>query len=523
MKIGILYICTGAYTVFWKDFYLSAGKNFLPGAEKHYFVFTDSPGIAFEKDNRHIHRIYQADLGWPGNTLRRFEMFLRIEKELMTMDYLFFCNANLLCLKKITTAELLPQGEQNLAATLHPGYFNKPRKKYTYETNPLSTACISENEGQYYFAGGFNGGKTGAFLQAAKIMRDDIREDATKNIIAVWHDESHWNRYLVDRSDIKILSPEYLYPEGLSLPFVPKIIVRDKKNFGGHFAIRNRFEWRLAKNRVKDRLLQFLRFFCARKIVKLQGGLGNQLFQYAYGRSLEISGKKVAFDISFFQGNKAKKDTARAFKLNCFNIRSQAPFLHRKLFFKAVLNKIKRRLGLRVEEFYQDEKYFQSIEAVIRAEFTLKIPLSPAANAVLDEIKNSSAVSLHIRRGDYITDKKTQAYHGNCSPDYYQKAIAQMAEKIAQPVFFIFSDDLPWCRKNLRLNYPSVFVANTSDCEDLILMSRCQHHIIANSTFSWWGAWLNDHPAKIVIAPRKWRPDSPFDGSDILLESWIKI
>ncbi len=94
MKIGILYICTGKYSIFWKKFYSSMEKNFIVDAEKHYFVFTDSPDIEFEKENRRIHRIYQEDLGWPNNTLMRFHMFLKQEKELVNMDYLFFFNAN---------------------------------------------------------------------------------------------------------------------------------------------------------------------------------------------------------------------------------------------------------------------------------------------------------------------------------------------------------------------------------------------------------------------------------------------
>jgi hypothetical protein len=104
MKIGILYICTGKYSIFWKDFYLSVEKNFIEKEEKHYFVFTDSKEIDFEKKNSKIDKIYQENLGWPGNTLMRFHIFLNTKKELMNMDYLFFFNANLLILKNIKKA-----------------------------------------------------------------------------------------------------------------------------------------------------------------------------------------------------------------------------------------------------------------------------------------------------------------------------------------------------------------------------------------------------------------------------------
>lgn len=238
MKVGILYICTGKYTVFWKDFYLSMERNFIEDSEKHYFVFTDSPHIEFENENPRIHRIYQEHLGWPDITLMRFHIFLKAEKEISEMDYLFFFNANLLVLKKITEEDFLPEKE-NLLATLHPGFYNKDRKKFTYDKNKKSTAFISKNEGSYYFAGGLNGGKATDFIKAMKIMRDNIDKDKQINVIAKWHDESHWNKYLSDKKDVKVLPPSYLYPEGWVLPFEPIILVRDKNKYGGHEQIRN--------------------------------------------------------------------------------------------------------------------------------------------------------------------------------------------------------------------------------------------------------------------------------------------
>src|SRR5690606_33473811 len=129
-KIGILYVCTGNYTLFWKEFYLSMQKNFITDSEKHYFVFTDSVSIDFEKENPNIHRIYQKDLGWPGNTLKRFHIFLNHEEKISYMDYLFFFNANLLILENITEEEFLPKGHLNLLATIHPGFYDKERVKF---------------------------------------------------------------------------------------------------------------------------------------------------------------------------------------------------------------------------------------------------------------------------------------------------------------------------------------------------------------------------------------------------------
>lgn len=241
-KIGILYICTGNYTIFWKDFYLSMEKNFINDYEKHYFVFTNNKEIDFENENSRIHKIYQEDLGWPDNTLKRFHVFLKHEKELLNMNYLFFFNANLLVLENITKEEFLPINNQNLVATLHPGFYNKNREKFTYENNKKSTAYIAKEKGVYYFAGGLNGGKTIEFLNAMKNMKENTDIDIEKKIIAKWHDESHWNKYLIGQNDIKILGPEYLCPEGWDLPFKQKILIRDKNNYGGHNTLRKKQE-----------------------------------------------------------------------------------------------------------------------------------------------------------------------------------------------------------------------------------------------------------------------------------------
>jgi len=228
-------------------------KNFIYSAEKHYFVFTDSKEIDFEKNNQNIHRIYQEDLGWPDNTLLRFTMFLGIKEDLSLMDYLFFFNANLIVLEKISSEEFLPKNNEKLVATLHPGFYNKKRKSFTYDRNKKSTAYISKNEGINYFAGGLNGGITQAFLEAICSMSNKIDTDTKNNVVAKWHDESHWNRYLIGRNDIKILTPSFLYPINKDLPFKPIILIRDKNNYGGHHALRNK------RNNYLNRLLVILK------------------------------------------------------------------------------------------------------------------------------------------------------------------------------------------------------------------------------------------------------------------------
>jgi hypothetical protein len=257
------------------------------------------------------------------------------------------------------------------------------------------------------------------------------------------------------------------------------------------------------------------------KLIKIKGGLGNQMFQYAYGRTLEISGKKIAFDISFFYGNKSPNDTDRIFELNNFNLETNASFLKEKKenFVKKIYQKILNKLGL-IDQFYQSEKYFKEIDYQIRREFTLKKPISDP------EIENSNSVSVHVRRGDYVNDSKTNQYHGTCSMEYYKKAIAEIKEKYPEVVFYFFSDDIDWVKENFNIDGEKMKIGSNSslsDCEELILMSKCKHNIIANSSFSWWAAWLNQNPDKIVIAPKKWMNKELGSRPNITPESWIKI
>jgi hypothetical protein len=258
-------------------------------------------------------------------------------------------------------------------------------------------------------------------------------------------------------------------------------------------------------------------------IVKLKGGLGNQLFQYAYGRALELSGEKIIFDTSFFNGNKAKIDTARDFKLNNYNIETKAKFENVKT--NTLLDKVLVRLGLK-NEFYQGEKYFKNIENNIRKEFTLKNPLSSLGLIWQDKINNSAnSVLLHIRRGDYVFNKETNSFHGSLDMDYYEKAIAKIVEEVGNNIeLFVFSDDMDWAKENIKFNYPTNFSDPLiKDYEQMHLMSLCKHDIIANSTFSWWGAWLNMNPQKIVIAPKMWLRNKSSAELDILPSGWITI
>lgn len=288
-------------------------------------------------------------------------------------------------------------------------------------------------------------------------------------------------------------------------------------------------------------------------ITKLIGGLGNQMFQYAAGRrAAHFNSTELKLDITGY--GKQSGITPRKYTLQIFNIEenfaseSEINKLKKSNFIQKVLKKIHpvftKKSYVRekshnfdpnilkigdnsyLEGYWPSEKYFKDIEDIIRKEFTLKDKPDAINQKMISRIKNCDSISIHIRHGDYVYDEKTNKYHGVCNLDYYLKAVASVAKKVKKPYFFMFSDDIKWVKQNLHLEFPCVYVDHNTgkkDYEDLRLMSACKHHIIANSSFSWWGAWLNQNPDKIVIAPKKWFRDKSIDTKDLIPQSWVKI
>lgn len=282
-------------------------------------------------------------------------------------------------------------------------------------------------------------------------------------------------------------------------------------------------------------------------IIKIQGGLGNQLFQYALGKNLSLLSKAtVKYDLSWFD-----KQTKRKNKLNNFNIvenfasteevkklkkyekkEGKLNILHN--FFNAdesiyikekcfnfnpqILN---TKTPAYLDGYWQSEKYFKDIENTIRKEFTLKDKFKIKNTKLKEKIQNTNSVALHIRKTDYVTTKKETYW--TCPMDYYYKATKKIAKQYNNLHIFVFSDDIEWTKNNLQTNFPTTFVDKNKDYEDLILMSKCKHNIIANSTFSWWGAWLNKNPNKIVVAPQKWFNNPNRNTNNLIPKSWIKI
>lgn len=284
-------------------------------------------------------------------------------------------------------------------------------------------------------------------------------------------------------------------------------------------------------------------------IVKLNGGLGNQMFQYALARSLaKRTGLKTLFDMSFF-----KKKYARPYQLNIFSLNAEfvEDFwlklklniiwkLRKKLKNKKILglnlylephfefdeNIFKIKPNTYIEGFFQSENYFTDIENVIRTDFQFKNLPDDENQTLIEKINTTNSISLHIRRGDYIQKKRYQDVYASCSLDYYKSGVEYIANKYSDPTLFIFSDDINWVKENLKLPYESIYVANNTgdnSYEDMRLMSLCKHNIIANSSFSWWGAWLNNNKEKIVIAPQRWFNDEGINQNDVIPNSWIKL
>lgn len=233
-NVAVLYICTGKYAIFWDTFYRSCEELFLPACEKHYFVFTDQH-LAVEKCANVTH-VHQLHLGWPDITLKRFHIFDRLRQRLASFDYVFFLNAN--CRVHATVApSILPSDEQGILVVQHPGYFGLDRELLPYDRNPKSCACVGAGEGEYYVCGAVKGGTSKAFLSLIDYGRRVVDLDDKNGTRALWHDESHLNRYIIDHPH-KIIHCGHCYPEGERLPFPKLIEVRDKGLHGGHNMLR---------------------------------------------------------------------------------------------------------------------------------------------------------------------------------------------------------------------------------------------------------------------------------------------
>lgn len=286
-------------------------------------------------------------------------------------------------------------------------------------------------------------------------------------------------------------------------------------------------------------------------VVRLIGGLGNQMFQYGIGRHLSIiNDTDLGLDISGFEYYKLHK-----YSLQHFDIKAQIlnqPMSHQIYDPLRIKSKIKNIFSYEkkyrivkelhfqfdpeykkitdttyLDGYWQCENYFVDIKQMILKEFSVKTELK-AKNLEIANIisSNNDAIGLHVRRGDYVSNERTNKVHGVCDLNYYNRAITELLKTVDNPRFFVFSDDPTWVADNIKLKHETHYINHndaTTNYEDLRLMSLCNHNVIANSSFSWWGAWLNPNPNKKVICPKNWFAEDNSRARDICPNDWIKL
>lgn len=282
-------------------------------------------------------------------------------------------------------------------------------------------------------------------------------------------------------------------------------------------------------------------------IVKVMGGLGNQLFQYALYRQFQENGIEAYLDTSWYYTN---KDVNRNYQLDLFhtkilecterqkyilanNDKNIIGLIYHKIFgnkkshiiesdtgnFDSSILKLQRGY---LEGYWQRKEYFKSISELLKKELVLKEDLPEENKKILYEIDNTNSIAIHVRRGDYLEIQNV--YGGICTEKYYTTGIEYMEKQIENGHFFVFSDDMDWCRQFLGDKDNVTFVDINSNDEgyfDLVLMSKCKNMIMANSSFSWWAAWLNNHDDKIIISPKRW--NNYINSCGVLCDEWISM
>jgi hypothetical protein len=290
-------------------------------------------------------------------------------------------------------------------------------------------------------------------------------------------------------------------------------------------------------------------------VVKLQGGLGNQMFGYAFARAVSTT-LDVPYALDTTDLNRGEGVTRRRYALDCFATKPRMLTANESLRFRfGIQHPLMSRLGHSLgigsiaahhvvqanpteyltidpswaardtyfEGLWQSPEYAQAIESVLRNDFTFKTELSSEAQSYAREIAAGESLAIQVRRGDYASHPKVQSVLWLTDENYFRRAVARVENEKHVTQLFVFSDDVPWCRDHITTNLPTTFIpATMSDVDSLCLLSLCKHAIISNSSFGWWGAWLNANPNKIVIAPQKWfKRDG--DSQAIAPSSWMRL
>lgn len=511
MIIGIFCVCTGNYVNYVPQLIESVEKYFLTDYKKCYFISTDNDKYIRGECEKlavkyFIDKIYKK--GFPLDTLYRYKYILNhgVNVELCC-DVIYYLDVDMRILEYVGE-EVLPTNDKPLVGTYHPGFYYSKNKNGALEISDKSTAYVPENEyiGKY-IAGGFNGGITHYFLKMSNDIQEKIDIDKNNDVIAVWHDESQLNRYMISNTELfKFMIPDYCYPENYheEIPGIPKILALDKK----HDDIRNNFDRKYI-------------------LVNAMGGLGNLLFQtfFAYNialrynldiavrvNQLDESRESIYFYHLFDNILRIKKD----------NVDDLYHITEKTKNYSDLICDIPMNTNLYLNGFFQSSYYFDNNFERIKKHFNCEI--KDIAINILNRYKkenNKKLVALHIRGGDYI--EKSQ-YHKLMEKSYYDECI-NLIENNNNINYILFTDDLNYTNSK----FPNYFNNTIEDIIDkyiddkykylnmnpelsFFLMSLFDIIICANSTFSLWASYFSD--AKMIFIPKEWfGPLGPQDFS----------
>lgn len=301
-------------------------------------------------------------------------------------------------------------------------------------------------------------------------------------------------------------------------------------------------------------------------ILYLKGGIGNLLFQYAAGRGLaQKLNVPLRFDKSYYNEKHYEEDVAvnqfynipyyrdileRTFHINIPEATPKEMRRFRQTFAGKLFDKLlpyyrrkvvnirktnfdpnffKTKKNVLIKGYWQSEKYFSHIEELLREDLVFNPHIRDRNRELTDKINSCESVGIHIRRGDYVHSPIIKTVYGALDLSYYTKSLELIQSKCTAPITcYVFSDDIEWAKENFKPGYSIQYMDKSldlSDADEMYLMSCCRHNIIANSSFSWWAAWLNPNRNKIVVAPKNWFYDDRYnyDSSDIIPDSWIQL
>lgn len=499
-RIGILLVCTGKYKHYVHNIVEKIEQYFLTQYKKKYFVFTDDI-LYFESDSESRYTNTKfiftkiSRKGFPGDTLYRYHYFLKREADITQMtDVIYYMDVDLDIETEVGT-DILPTKNQPLIAVRHGGFYVPspfPDPWGSPETNNTSTAFISDVDRiDNYIAGGVNGGITHYFIKMAKEIRDKVDIDDLHNVVAVWHDESHLNRYYTYHEELfKIMTSSYCYPGNNDIGMERIIVAIDKK----HDEIRLSDHYIYYESTFDDTITDFLFKISNLLHYGKQFGLIPML---NYNPKDKKRNKYISLAPHIMLGETTK--------LNGKNI-SMSEINTIKGDEHICLTEIDKTTPHLCQDLLSDNIYYKNEHIVNDYKF-------------INKLFGRYTISIHVQTRSHV---ENEMYYRILSPNYYKKATEHFS---SDHTFLIFSDDIDYCKESQMFDHLSrvYYVESNNDIYDLFLMTKCTHHILSNSDYALWCAYL-DNNAKTIIVPDKWlysENDAPY--SKLIHDDWIQM